>query len=78
VPVEHQVLVEHRLMKSCSDCLLLLVIVVVMRLSLVVNRILLYGGFHFKGGLLYLDCVIKSEIQETLSGSISYGSIAIG
>ena len=63
-----QVFAEHRLVKSYNDFLLLPVSMVSM--SLVVNRILLYGDFHLKGGLLYVDCGLKPEIEETLSGSI--------
>jgi hypothetical protein len=60
-----QVFAEHRLVKSYNDYLLLPV-----SMSLVVNRILLYGDFHLKGGLLYVVCGLKPKIEETLSGSI--------
>jgi len=44
----------------------------------VVNRILPYGVFHLKGGLLYLEHVVKSKIEGTVNGSISYRSIIVG
>jgi len=44
----------------------------------VVNRILPYGVFHLKGRLLYLEHVVKSKIEETVNGSISYRSIIVG
>lgn len=78
LPVEHQYLAEHGLIKSCNDCLLLLVIMVIITLSQVVNRIMPYGVFHLQGGLLCLEHVVKSKIEETVNGSISYRSIIIG
>lgn len=42
------------------------------------NRILPYSVFHLKGSLLYLEHVVKSKIEETVNGSISYRSIIVG
>ena len=51
---------------------------VIIILSYVVNRTLLYGIFHLKGRLLHLGHVVKSKIEETVNGCISYRSVIIG
>jgi len=42
----------------------------------VVNRILPFGVFQLKR--LYLEHGVKSKIEDTLNGSISYRSIIVG